>query len=46
MMYQWESPYILDDSDFRTRFDARPTPLDVATHDTVAYWTSPERLAA
>jgi nucleoside-diphosphate-sugar epimerase len=46
MMYQWEGPYILDDSDFRARFDAHPTPLAIAARDTVEWWTSPQRLAA
>ncbi len=38
MMYQWEAPFVLDDSAFRARFDAEPTPLARAVSDTVGYW--------
>lgn len=37
MMYQWRSPFVLDDSDFCARFGAKPTPLDVAVPETIAW---------
>ncbi len=30
MVYQWELPYVLDDSAFRRRFGVEPTPVDEA----------------
>jgi nucleoside-diphosphate-sugar epimerase len=37
MAYQWESPFVLDDSKFRTRFGAAPTPLAEQLATTVAW---------
>lgn len=37
MIYQWRAPFILDDSQFRRRFSASPTPLSRAVADTVAW---------
>src|SRR5262249_29928840 len=37
MIYQWRTPYILDDSQFRARFAATPTPLARAVEATVAW---------
>ncbi len=37
MMYQWRSPFRLDDSQFRARFAAAPTPLAPALAATVAW---------
>jgi nucleoside-diphosphate-sugar epimerase len=36
MLYQWEHPYVLDDSRFRTTFGVDPTPLTDAVADTLA----------
>ncbi len=37
MIYQWKGPFILDDSAFRARFGAAPTPVDTVVRDTVAW---------
>ena len=37
MIYQWRTPYILDDSQFRRRFGAAPTPLPQAVAATLAW---------
>jgi nucleoside-diphosphate-sugar epimerase len=37
MIYQWQGPFILDDSAFRARFGATPTPLADAVAATVAW---------
>jgi nucleoside-diphosphate-sugar epimerase len=37
MIYQWRRPFILDDSQFRRRFAATPTPLPRASAATVAW---------
>lgn len=37
MIYQFEMPYILDDSKFRARFDLSPTPLATQVAETVAW---------
>jgi nucleoside-diphosphate-sugar epimerase len=37
MLYQWRGPFVLDDSQFRSRFGAVPTPLGSAVADTVAW---------
>jgi nucleoside-diphosphate-sugar epimerase len=37
MIYQWRAPFILDDAQFRSRFDASPTPLERAVAETVAW---------
>jgi nucleoside-diphosphate-sugar epimerase len=39
MMYQWRTPYVLDDTKFRTRFGAEPTPLGSVVRETFA-WAS------
>ncbi len=35
MIYQWEVPYVVDDSRFARTFGARATPVDVAIRETV-----------
>jgi hypothetical protein len=35
MIYQWETPYALDDSAFRSTFGVGPTPIDVAVAETL-----------
>lgn len=37
MIYQWRSPFILDDSQFRSRFAATPTGLSRAVAETVQW---------
>ena len=37
MIYQWRTPYILDDSQFRARFNAAPTPLATAANATLTW---------
>jgi nucleoside-diphosphate-sugar epimerase len=37
MIYQWRAPFVLDDSQFRARFGAAPTPLSRAVTATVAW---------
>jgi len=37
MIYQWRQPFVLDDTAFRRRFGAAPTPLAQAVADTVAW---------
>lgn len=37
MAYEFEEPYVVDDSRFRTNFDTRTTPLDEAVATTVAW---------
>ena len=38
MLYQWESPFIVDDTAFREAFGVEPTPLEQAVAETVAEW--------
>lgn len=35
MTYQWETPYVVDDGDFRRTFGLEPTPLDEAVATTL-----------
>jgi nucleoside-diphosphate-sugar epimerase len=37
MIYQWRTPFVLDDSQFRSRFATTPTPLPAAVAATVAW---------
>ncbi|WP_394824649.1 NAD-dependent epimerase/dehydratase family protein [Pendulispora albinea] len=37
MTYQWEVPFVLDDTRFRTTFGVGPTPIDDAVDDTAAW---------
>jgi len=37
MIYQWRTPFVLDDSQFRSRFGASPAPLARAVAETVAW---------
>lgn len=37
MLYQWEAPFVLDDTRFRRTFAGEPTPLDVAIATTAAW---------
>jgi nucleoside-diphosphate-sugar epimerase len=37
MIYQWRTPYILDDAQFRARFGAQPTPLATAANATLVW---------
>jgi nucleoside-diphosphate-sugar epimerase len=50
MMYQWRSPFRLDDARYRARFGATPTPLAAAVAATVAWararYAAGERAAA
>jgi nucleoside-diphosphate-sugar epimerase len=39
MAYQWDVPYVLDDSRFRARFGSAPTPIEVII-DATARWAS------
>jgi len=39
MMYQWQAPFVLDDSAFRARFGATPTPVARAVTETTAWAT-------
>jgi nucleoside-diphosphate-sugar epimerase len=39
MAYQWDAPYVLDDSRFRARFGAAPTPIEDVI-DSTARWAS------
>jgi nucleoside-diphosphate-sugar epimerase len=47
MAYQWEGPFVVDDSRFRARFGLAPTELDDAARSTVAWarghYASPAR---
>lgn len=44
MMYQWETPYVLDDSELRARFGASPTPMPEVIDATIA-WAERHHLA-
>jgi nucleoside-diphosphate-sugar epimerase len=46
MMYQWQTPFVLDDSAFRARFGAAPTPVARAVTETVAWATRRHARAA
>lgn len=35
MLYQWDEPFVLDDSCFRSTFGVQPTPIDEALRDTL-----------
>ncbi|MBL0216938.1 MAG: NAD-dependent epimerase/dehydratase family protein [Myxococcales bacterium] len=37
MIYQFEMPYVLDDTKFRARFDLTPTPIETQVAETVAW---------
>ena len=37
MLHQWEVPFVVDDTRFRTTFDARPTDPEVGAADTIAW---------
>jgi len=37
MAYQWDEPFIVDDSRFREHFPARPAALDEAARATVEW---------
>ncbi|MGM0669428.1 MAG: NAD-dependent epimerase/dehydratase family protein, partial [Gemmatimonadota bacterium] len=37
MLYQWEVPFVVDDSRFRSAFHARPTDPDVGAAETVVW---------
>jgi nucleoside-diphosphate-sugar epimerase len=39
-LYQWEHPWVVDDSAFRTAFGAAPTPTDEAIEATIAWFRS------
>ena len=38
MAYEFEEPYVVDDSRFRAAFDVQPTPLDEAVAATVGWY--------
>jgi nucleoside-diphosphate-sugar epimerase len=46
MIYQFEMPYVLDDTKFRARFDLSPTPIDAQVAETVAWAKRQVSLAA
>ena len=37
MAYQWDAPYVLDDSRFRAAFGGTPTPFDTVVATTAAW---------
>ena len=37
-LYQWEGPWVVDDSKFRTAFGATATDVDVAIRQTLAWF--------
>ena len=37
MAYQWDEPFVVDDSRFRATFDMRPAAVDEAARATVAW---------
>jgi len=37
MIYQWRTPFVVDDAAYRARFDAAPTPLAAAVEATLAW---------
>ena len=46
MLYQWETPFLVDDSNFRRVFGVGPTPLSVAVEHTLESYSGNRRLAA
>ncbi len=38
MLYEWEKPFVMDDSKFRRTFGTEPTPLRQAIRETVAWF--------
>jgi nucleoside-diphosphate-sugar epimerase len=46
MMYQWEVPYVLDDTKFRTAFGVSATPVDTAVEETARWARAQYKLAA
>jgi hypothetical protein len=46
MIYQWEAPFELDDTRFRTTFGEGPTPIDEAVEQTAAWARAHDRLSA
>jgi nucleoside-diphosphate-sugar epimerase len=40
MLYQWDEPFVVDDSQFRARFHSEPTSVDDAAAATVAWATN------
>ena len=46
MVYQWETPYVVDDSRFRSTFGIEPSDLEVAIGDTLDSLASPAAVAA
>jgi nucleoside-diphosphate-sugar epimerase len=46
MMYQWDVPYVLDDTKFRTTFGMSATPVEVAVEETARWARVHYKLAA
>ncbi len=46
MLYQWEAPFVVDDSDYRRTFGGEPTPLDDAVARTLTSYGVTRPLAA
>jgi nucleoside-diphosphate-sugar epimerase len=46
MTYQWEQPYVLDDSKVRRELGLEPTPWDEAIATTVAWANGAHAMAA
>jgi hypothetical protein len=37
MLYQWDLPFVVDDTRFRARFGLQPVPVAQAAQDTAAW---------
>jgi len=37
MLYQWDEPFVIDDSRFRTKFGTEPTDVDEAARKTATW---------
>ena len=46
LTYQWQSPWVVDDSKFRAAFGLEATPLDLAVAATMHWARERSRLAA
>lgn len=46
MMYEFEHPYVVDDSDFRKTFGMEATPLEVGLRETIAWYRQHEAVTA
>ncbi len=46
MLYQWDAPFVVDDSAFRARFGVEATPPEQAVRETIEAFRAGQRLAA